>query len=63
MRVPGVPFQARTGANTSPWQVTSAPHAWSGGRDCRVTWATPPIEGNAVCERNERIVSQTSARA
>ena len=47
MRVPGEPFQGRTGPRSPPWQTTSAPRVSSGGRDCSDTWATPPMEARA----------------
>src|SRR5262249_13811731 len=47
MRVPVLPFHARTADSSPPWQAISAPADCPAARDCSVTCATPPMDAKA----------------
>ena len=46
-RVPGAPFHGRTALSSLPLHSTHAPDEWPCGRDCKTTWATPPMDASA----------------
>ncbi len=46
-RVPGDPPHGRTADSSPPSHRSSAPVGWSGGRDWRSTFATPPMAASA----------------